>query len=112
MFPDEIITVFQTIKSTLDSPGLIFVVAMDDNVVKGAIKQKGFNDPTYYSEKIFQRSFHILTKFQIRTMTVHFLLPYLIDDESDRKLRYCLEAYVYLNKEKSLLMKIINTWFL
>ncbi|MGW8429224.1 KAP family P-loop NTPase fold protein [Peribacillus simplex] len=100
LFPDEIITVFQMIKSTLDFPGLIFIVAMDDNVVKDAIKQKGINDPTYYLEKIFQRSFHVLTKFQIRTMTDHFLLPYLTDDESDRKLRDCLEAYVYLNKEK------------
>ena len=99
LFPDEIITVFQMIKSTLDFPGLIFIVAMDDNVVKDAIKQKGINDPTYYLEKIFQRSFHVLTKFQIRTMTDHFLFPYLTDDESDRKLRDCLEAYVYLKKE-------------
>lgn len=100
LFPDEIITVFQMIKSTLDFPGLVFIVAMDDNVVKDAIKQKGINDPTYYLEKIFQRSFHVLTKFQIRTLTDHFLLPYLNDDESDIKLRDCLEAYIYLNKEK------------
>ncbi|MEH6945281.1 KAP family P-loop NTPase fold protein [Bacillus sp. JJ722] len=52
LFPDEIITVFQMIKSALDFPGLVFVVAMDEIIINEALIKIGINNPTYYLEKI------------------------------------------------------------
>lgn len=100
LFPDEIITVFQMIKSALDFPGLLFIVAMDENMVTEALEKRGISKPTYYLEKIFQRNYYVKTKYQIRTLADHFLLSYLDDAyEPDKKLKDCLEAYIFQEEE-------------
>lgn len=101
LFPEEIITVFQMMKSALDLPGLIFIVAMDEMMVYEALEKKGINRPFYYLEKIFQRNYYINTKYQIRTLTDHFLIPYLnFSDKADKELVECLEAFIFLEKDK------------
>ncbi|WP_305455531.1 KAP family P-loop NTPase fold protein [Bacillus mycoides] len=97
LFPDEVITVFQMIKSSLDLPGLFFVVAMDEEVVFDALKEKGVSKPEYYLQKIFQRTYLINTKYQIKTLSDNFIMKYLASDKkSHRALREALLAYFYL----------------
>ncbi|MDM5460012.1 KAP family P-loop NTPase fold protein [Bacillus cereus] len=97
LFPDEVITVFQMIKSNLDLPGLFFVVAMDGEVVFDALKAKGVSKPDYYLQKIFQRSYLINTKYQIKTLSENFIMKYLDHDiKSHRELHEALLAYFYL----------------
>ncbi|WP_226644448.1 P-loop NTPase fold protein [Mesobacillus subterraneus] len=94
LFPDEIITVFQMIKSSLDFPGLIFIVAMDNSMVNEALIKRGISNPTYYMEKIFQRNYYVNSKFQIRTLTDNFLFNYLEDtNKIEKNLKDCIEAY-------------------
>ncbi|PEP48937.1 hypothetical protein CN557_27035 [Bacillus wiedmannii] len=97
LFPDEVITVFQMIKSNLDLPGLFFVVAMDEEVVFDALKEKGVSKPEYYLQKIFQRKYLINTKYQIKTLSENFIMKYLVPDKKSHKaLREALLAYFYL----------------
>lgn len=101
LFPDEIITVFQMIKSTLDFPGLFFVVAMDNTMIFEALEKRGISKPTYYLEKIFQRNYFVRTKNQIETLAENFLLPYLDDGfKIEKKLKDCIEAYIFLDSSK------------
>lgn len=97
LFPDEVVTVFQMIKSNLDLPGLFFVVAMDEEVVFDALKEKGVSKPDYYLQKIFQRSYLINTKYQIKTLSENYIMKYLDDDKTSHiELREALLAYFYL----------------
>jgi hypothetical protein len=101
LFPDEIITVFQMIKSSLDFPGLFFVVAMDDTAVSDALVKKGISNPTYYLQKIFQRSYNINAKYQIRTLADHFLLNNLDGSrECDKGLIESVQAFIFQDKSK------------
>jgi energy-coupling factor transporter ATP-binding protein EcfA2 len=101
LFPEEIITVFQMIKSSLDFPGLFFVVAMDETVVHEAIQKQGISKPDYYLQKIFQRSYYINTKFQIKTLVDNFLLCNLDEsNDSDAALLECLEVFIYYERDK------------
>ena len=101
LFPDEIITVFQMIKSALDFPGLVFIVAMDENMVTEALEKRGISRPTYYLEKIFQRNYYVKTKNQIRTLADHFLITYL-DDNYELAYAVCdhIEAYIFQEEAK------------
>lgn len=97
LFPDEVVTVFQMIKSNLDLPCLFFVVAMDGKVMLDALKTKGVSKPDYYLQKIFQRSCLINTKYQIKTLSENFIMKYLDQDKkSHRELQEALLAYFYL----------------
>ncbi|MBE1556865.1 KAP family P-loop NTPase fold protein [Sporosarcina limicola] len=101
LFPNEIITVFQMMKSALDFPGIIFIVAMDEMMVYEALEKKGINRPFYYLEKIFQRNYYINTKYQIRTLTDHFLIPYLNTSlKAEKQLVECLDAFIFLDENK------------
>lgn len=97
LFPDEVVTVFQMIKSNLDLPGLFFIVAMDEEVVFDALIKKGVSKPPYYLQKIFQRKYLINTKYQIKTLSENFIMKYLdLNKKSHRVLRKTLLAYFYL----------------
>ncbi|WP_242306537.1 MULTISPECIES: KAP family P-loop NTPase fold protein [Bacillus cereus group] len=99
LFPEEVITIFQMIKSNLDLPGLFFVVAMDQEVVFDALKKEGVSKPEYYLQKIFQRKYLINTKYQIRTLSQNFILEHLnFHNESDNALEEAILAYFYLNE--------------
>lgn len=97
LFPEEVITVFQMIKSTLDLPGLFFVVAMDEEVVFDALKKQGVSKPDYYLHKIFQRKYFINTRHQLMTLTDNFIIKFLDmeNNESHRVLSKVLKAYFY-----------------
>ncbi|WP_088293984.1 KAP family P-loop NTPase fold protein [Bacillus mycoides] len=99
LFPEEVITIFQMIKSNLDLPGFFFVVAMDEEVVFDALKEKGISKPEYYLQKIFQRKYLINTKYQLMTLTDNFILKLLDVENNDthRILREILLAYFYGN---------------
>ncbi|AUS10693.1 hypothetical protein C0W65_00860 [Bacillus subtilis] len=98
LFPDEIITVFQMIKAILDLPGILFVVAMDGEVVKNALNDKGIQNPINYLDKIFQKNYNLFTKFQIKTLTQHYLFSRLdLDKECDISLKTCLDVYIMSN---------------
>ncbi|ASB88427.1 MULTISPECIES: KAP family P-loop NTPase fold protein [Bacillus] len=98
LFPDEIITVFQMVKAILDFPGVLFVVAMDDEVVKNALSKKGIQNPADYLEKIFQKNYNLSSKYQIRTLTKSYIYPRLdLDDECHVLLKKCLDAYIMGN---------------
>lgn len=60
LFPKEMYLIFQLIKSILDFPNIIYVVAFDSDYVCNSLK-KEFNglDAQEYLEKIFQIPFHI-----------------------------------------------------
>ncbi|PFK48635.1 KAP family P-loop NTPase fold protein [Bacillus cereus] len=99
LFPEEVITIFQMIKSNLDLPGVFFVVAMDQEVVFDALKEKGISKPEYYLQKIFQRKYLINTKYQLETLTNNFISKSLNekDDEAHQALNGALKAYFYGN---------------
>ncbi len=99
LFPEEVITIFQMIKSNLDLPGFFFVVAMDEEVVFDALKEKGISKPEYYLQKIFQRKYLINTKYQLMTLTDNFILKLLNveNNEAHRILDGILRAYFYGN---------------
>ncbi|MBN7744715.1 hypothetical protein JYA35_19230 [Bacillus velezensis] len=100
LFPDEIITVFQMIKAILDLPGILFVVAMDGEVVKNALIDKGIQNPVNYLEKIFQKNYNLFTRLQIRTLTEHYLFSRLdLQKECDRSLKTCLDVYIMANTD-------------
>ncbi|MCI3983873.1 KAP family NTPase [Bacillus vallismortis] len=95
LFPEEIITVFQVIKAILDFPGILFIVAMDDEVVRNALSKKGIQSPADYLDKIFQKNYNLTSKYQIRTLTKSYIYPRLdLDDESHMHLKKCLNAYI------------------
>ncbi|RJS56733.1 KAP family P-loop NTPase fold protein [Bacillus subtilis] len=95
LFPDEIITVFQMVKAILDFPGVLFVVAMDDEVVKNALSKKGIQNPVDYLDKIFQKSYNLSSKYQIRTLTKSYIYPRLdLDNECHKYLKRCLDTYI------------------
>lgn len=97
LFPDEVVTVFQMIKSNLDLPGLFFIVAMDEEVVFDALIKKGVSKPPYYLQKIFQRKYLINTKYQIKTLSENFIMKHLVSHKKSHKaLREALLAYFYL----------------
>ncbi|PYE96172.1 P-loop NTPase fold protein [Bacillus sp. 196mf] len=99
LFPEEVITIFQMIKSNLDLPGLFFVIAMDQEVVFDALKKEGISKPEYYLQKIFQRRYLINTKYQIRTLSQNFILEHLnFDSKSHNALGEAILAYFYLNE--------------
>ncbi len=60
LFPKEMYLMFQLIKSILDFPNIIYVVAFDSDYVCESLQQefKGLNAQKYL-EKIFQMPFHI-----------------------------------------------------
>ncbi|PET15018.1 hypothetical protein CN513_21135 [Bacillus cereus] len=101
LFPEEVITIFQMIKSTLDLPGLFFVVAMDEEVVFDALKKQGVSKPDYYLHKIFQRKYFINTRHQLMTLADNFLLKFLDveNNESHKALEKTLKAYFYEQAE-------------
>ncbi|MEC1551579.1 P-loop NTPase fold protein [Bacillus haynesii] len=95
LFPDEIITVFQMIKAILDFPGVLFVVAMDEEVVKNALAKKGIQRPTDYLDKIFQKNYSLVSKYQIKTLTYNYIYTRLDrDNRCHRLLKICLDAYI------------------
>ncbi|MEC1599818.1 P-loop NTPase fold protein, partial [Bacillus spizizenii] len=95
LFPDEIITVFQMVKAILDFPGVLFVVAMDDEVVKNALSKKGIQNPVDYLDKIFQKNYNLSSKYQIRTLTKSYIYPRLdLDNECHKYLKRCLDTYI------------------
>ncbi|WP_340031330.1 KAP family P-loop NTPase fold protein [Bacillus tropicus] len=99
LFPEEVITIFQMIKSNLDLPGFFFVVAMDQEVVFDALKEKGISKPEYYLQKIFQRKYLINTKYQLETLTNNFISKSLNEknDEAHQALNGALKTYFYGN---------------
>ncbi|PEV89872.1 hypothetical protein CN442_13075 [Bacillus thuringiensis] len=100
LFPKEVVTVFQMIKSNLDLPGLFFVVAMDEEVVCDALLKEGIGKPEYYLQKIFQRKYIINTKHQLMTLTDSFLINYLnLENKEDLALYTALSAFFYQKKE-------------
>ncbi|PEW80487.1 hypothetical protein CN445_30215 [Bacillus cereus] len=101
LFPEEVITVFQMIKSNLDLPGLFFVVAMDEEAVFDALLKKGITKPEYYLQKIFQRKYFINTKYQIITLTKNFITTHLnLDKKSHKSLHDAILAYFHLEHSK------------
>ncbi|WP_195536517.1 KAP family P-loop NTPase fold protein [Bacillus paralicheniformis] len=100
LFPDEIITVFQMIKAILDFPGVLFVIAMDGEVIKDALIKKGIQSPTDYLDKIFQRNYNLFTKFQIRTLTKSYIFNELnLELECYKSLKKCLDTYIMRKNE-------------
>jgi KAP family P-loop domain len=103
LFPDEIITMFQMIKSTLDLPGVFFVVAMDNNVIHDSLIKTGIKKPDQYLQKIFQKNYIVNSKFQLRTLTKEYLLKNLnnyVDKNQEESLRYMIDTFIYLDGEK------------
>jgi hypothetical protein len=96
LFPDEIINIFQLIKSTLDLPGLFFVVAMDENAVCDALENQGIKNPSIYLQKIFQRKYSVNSQFQLRTLFDEYITKHFREshDKHNRDLIYLLETFI------------------
>lgn len=99
LFPDELITIFQMVKSALDFPGIVFLVAMDESVICDALEKKGIIKPKEYLEKIFQKNYYINTKYQLQTLTDSLMVNFLGNEESDAKLLECIKSYLFLKQE-------------
>ncbi|WP_002204554.1 KAP family P-loop NTPase fold protein [Bacillus cereus] len=99
LFPDEIINIFQLIKSTLDLPGLFFVVAMDENAVCDALDSKGIRNSSIYLQKIFQKKYTVNTQFQLRTLVEEFVTKQIKEssDKHNRDLFYLLDTFIETN---------------
>ncbi|SMQ78385.1 KAP family P-loop domain-containing protein [Bacillus sp. OV166] len=93
---DEIVTVLKMIRSTLNLPGLFFVISMDYNAVIEALKESGIKEPNYYLEKIFQFNYNINTKNQIRTLVQKIMYPIFESrsEEAYKDLKVAIEAYL------------------
>lgn len=96
LFPDEIINIFQLIKSTLDLPGLFFVVAMDEAAVCDALENKGVKNPSIYLQKIFQRRYIVNTQFQLRTLFEEFIIKYIKESSEsyNKALCYLVDTFI------------------
>lgn len=96
LFPDEIVNIFQLIKSTLDLPGLLFVVAMDETVVCDALESKGVKNPAIYLQKIFQRKYIVNTQFQLRTLFEEFITGYIKESSEpyNKDLCYLVDTFI------------------
>ncbi|HDR6956465.1 MULTISPECIES: KAP family P-loop NTPase fold protein [Bacillus cereus group] len=96
LFPDEILNIFQLIKSTLDLPGLLFVVAMDETAVCDALESKGIKTPVIYLQKIFQRKYSVNSQFQLRTLFEEYITKPLKEshDTHNLDLIYLLETFI------------------
>lgn len=100
LFPEEIITVFQMIKSALDLPGIVFVVAIDEHNAFQALNSKGIINEKEYLEKIFNKNYYINSQYQIQTLTNSFIMSNLGEEEYELKLKECIDAYLLIKKEK------------
>lgn len=99
LFPDEIITIFQMIKAALDFPGIVFLVALDENVILESLSAKGIQRPAMYLEKVFNISFNINSSYQLRTLSQKFLIERLTETESDKVLKECVKAFFNLEHD-------------
>ncbi|HDX9640907.1 TPA: P-loop NTPase fold protein [Bacillus mobilis] len=99
LFPDEIINIFQLIKSTLDLPGLFFAVAMDEDAVCDALENQGIKNPSIYLQKIFQRKYSVNSQFQLRTLFDEYITKHLREshDKHNQDLIYLLETFIETN---------------
>jgi predicted KAP-like P-loop ATPase len=104
LFPDEVITIFQLIKSTLDLPGLFFVVAMDNNVIHDSLNKVGIREPERYLQKIFQRNYLIHSDFQMRTLTKGYLYEEInhFDEQVKETLTYMFDTFIFLEKKNQI----------
>ncbi|MEY8350929.1 P-loop NTPase fold protein [Bacillus cereus] len=104
LFPDEIVNIFQLIKSTLDLPGLLFIVAMDENAVCDALESKGIKNSSIYLQKIFQKKYVVNTQFQLRTLFEEFVTKQIQDvrDAHNRDLLYLIDTFIEMNRENYL----------
>lgn len=102
LFPDEVITVFQAIKSTLHFPGLFFIVAMDKITIYDGIEKAGISEPEKYLQKIFQREYVIKPRYQLRTLTFQYLLPEisLQSGEHIEDLKNTIDVFINLNEAR------------
>ncbi|HDR8128087.1 TPA: hypothetical protein QC448_003176 [Bacillus cereus] len=100
LFPDEIINIFQLIKSTLDLPGLFFVVAMDETAVCDALENKGVKQPSIYLQKIFQRKYIVNSQYQLRTLFEEFITNPIKKsvDKHNCDLVYLIDTFIELNE--------------
>lgn len=101
LFPDEVITIFQMIKSTLDLPGIFFVVAMDNNVIFDSLEYVKIKNPDKYLQKIFQRSYLINSSFQIKTLAKEYLLNELalFKELEKEDFVFLVNTFIFLEKE-------------
>ncbi|MNM96781.1 KAP family P-loop domain protein [compost metagenome] len=99
MFPDEVIQIFQAIKSVLDLPGLLFVVAMDNDAINDSLKKTGISRPMDYLQKIFQHNFHLASKYQLKTLFSKVLLPQFEGATYFDDLLYLFDTFVKLKNE-------------
>lgn len=98
LYPDELITIFQMIKSALDFPGILFVVAMDEEVIESALRENKILRPQEYLDKVFQRSYYIKSDFQVRTLVKRLILDLLEETDADQKLKDVVNTYFFLNR--------------
>lgn len=104
LFPNEIISLFKMIKSTLNFSGLFFVVAMDSDAVNDALIKSGITKPKKYLDKIFQRNYYINSKLQLKTLTKEFLSKRLKgkNEPCFNDLKYLINTFFYQKKENYL----------
>lgn len=99
MFPDEVIQIFQAIKSVLDLPGLMFVVAIDRESITDSLLKADIKRPDDYLQKIFQQNFHSAPRHQLKTLCRKVLLPAMEKSSHIKELRYLIDTFVEHNKE-------------
>ncbi|PFD66889.1 hypothetical protein COK34_06935 [Bacillus thuringiensis] len=104
LFPDEIVNIFQLIKSTLDLPGLFFVVAMDETAVCDALESKGIKNPSIYLQKIFQRKYIVNSQYQLRTLFEEYIIKDVQEsyDTYNQELIYLLDTFIRTNPNNRL----------
>jgi hypothetical protein len=101
LFPTEILSIFQLIKSTLDLPGLFFVVAMDKNAIKDALEALHIRKPEDYLQKIFQKSYVVTSNFQLRTLSKEFLMKHFdtFTDNQTNDFHYLINTFFFLQRD-------------
>ncbi len=108
MFPEEVVKIFQMIKSVLDLPGIFFVVAMDPDVINDSLLGIGIKRPSEYLQKIFQKNYSINSNFQLRTLSYKILLPSLKESKYFKEIQYLISTFINLNEDNFITLEIDN----
>ncbi|UDK97043.1 hypothetical protein EYB33_12340 [Lysinibacillus sphaericus] len=66
LFPDELIMILQMIKSGLDLPGIVFVLAADREVILNALNTINITQAEEYLDKIFQKNIYINSEIKFK----------------------------------------------
>ncbi|OMF34759.1 KAP family P-loop NTPase fold protein [Paenibacillus peoriae] len=103
MFPEEVIRIFQVIKSVLDLPGLLFVVAMDKESIEDSLTKAGIQKPNDYLQKIFQLSIPIISRYQLRTLSYNLFLCNVDKTPYKEQLKYLFDTFIDLKKQNFLI---------